>query len=313
MIDILLATYNGEKYLADQIESIENQTYKNFRILVRDDGSTDNTMGIIEKYTSKYDNIFLIKDNISCKSAKRNFFELMKHSTADYIMFCDQDDIWLENKIEIMYNKMILSEKIYMDSPILVASNQTVVDYKLQKMHRMSMKYDETRLKLNHLLVDNVIPGCTMMFNKKLLTNIKYINMDDIIMHDWWIVLNAICFGKIVILNDELMLYRQHSNNESGAAQKNNVKLYLNKFRNKSFNDSYNKLWKQSFEFFSCYKESLDENTKNIIIKFINLKHKNKISRIYITIKNNFFKSGIVRQIGQLFFLFIWNSGRGEN
>lgn len=175
------------------------------------------------------------------------------------------------------------------------------------------MKYDETRLKLNHLLVDNVIPGCTMMFNKKLLTNIKYINMDDIIMHDWWIVLNAICFGKIVILNDELMLYRQHSNNESGAAQKNNVKLYLNKFRNKSFNDSYNKLWKQSFEFFSCYKESLDENTKNIIIKFINLKHKNKISRIYITIKNNFFKSGIVRQIGQLFFLFIWNSGRGEN
>ncbi|MBS5112853.1 MAG: glycosyltransferase [Coprobacillus cateniformis] len=105
MVDILLATYNGEKYIREQIDSILNQTYQDFRILIRDDGSKDETVSIIENYTKKYQGkIVLIQDNIECGSSVSNFMELSKHATADYIMYCDQDDYWFTNKIDSSLN-----------------------------------------------------------------------------------------------------------------------------------------------------------------------------------------------------------------
>jgi len=111
-IDILLSTYNGEQYLRNQIESIINQTYKNWRLLIRDDGSQDKTIEILEYYLRKHkDKIVLIEDGQKHLGASKSFFRLLGYSDAKYIMFCDQDDVWLPYKIEKTYNKMKELEK----------------------------------------------------------------------------------------------------------------------------------------------------------------------------------------------------------
>ena len=108
-IDILMATYNGEKYLVEQLDSIINQTYHNWNLLIRDDNSTDKTLEIIQNYHKKDKRIKILKDNKGNLGIVRNFEELLKSSESEFIMFSDQDDIWVENKLD-MYLKMI--EKI---------------------------------------------------------------------------------------------------------------------------------------------------------------------------------------------------------
>ena len=114
MIDILMATYNGERYISEQIESILNQTYKNWKLYIRDDGSKDNTISIIRDFEKQYPNkIILVKDKKNGLGAKCNFAELMKYSKQEYCMFSDQDDIWIDNKIEKTLEKMKQAEKKY--------------------------------------------------------------------------------------------------------------------------------------------------------------------------------------------------------
>ena len=135
-IDILLATYNGESYLSSQLDSIINQSCDNWKILIRDDGSKDRTLEIIEWYTKKYNNqIFLIEDEKKNLGVCGNFSELLNHSHADYAMFCDQDDIWFKNKIKITFQKMKEMENTYgSDCPILVHTDLMVVDKNLEKI-----------------------------------------------------------------------------------------------------------------------------------------------------------------------------------
>ena len=108
-IYILLATYNGEKYIKAQIHSLLCQTYEDWNLLIHDDGSNDNTVNIIKKLQEKDERIILIEDGIKCGGAGANFLHILKnYSTADYITFCDQDDIWLETKIEELMQKMLI-------------------------------------------------------------------------------------------------------------------------------------------------------------------------------------------------------------
>ena len=109
-IYILLATYNGEKYLKEQLDSLFEQTNQHWTLWIHDDNSKDNTVNIIKKYKSKYpDQIEFLDDDISTGGAKENFTYLLDNinDDYDYIMFCDQDDVWLEDKIEITLKKML--------------------------------------------------------------------------------------------------------------------------------------------------------------------------------------------------------------
>ncbi|MDD4782006.1 MAG: glycosyltransferase, partial [Tissierellia bacterium] len=129
MIDILLASYNGEKYIGEQIESILNQTYQDWFLYIKDDCSIDNTLDIALEYERKYiDKIKVIKSDIPSGSAKNNFFSMLPYSQNDYIMTCDQDDIWLPNKIELTFNKMKDVEKENSNIPILIHTDLKVVD-----------------------------------------------------------------------------------------------------------------------------------------------------------------------------------------
>lgn len=130
-IEILLATYNGEKYLSEQIDSIINQTYTNWKLLIRDDGSKDKTLEILKKYEKKDKRISILRDNKGNLGFVKNFEELLKNSSEDFVMFSDQDDYWLENKIEIYISELSKLPEEKRKEPLLLHSNSFVCDENL--------------------------------------------------------------------------------------------------------------------------------------------------------------------------------------
>ena len=169
-IDILMASYNSEKYIESQINSILSQTYNNYHIYINDDISTDNTLNILQNYKKQYNNIFSIKQNNERLGIKENFSALMNKSNADYIMFSDHDDVWFNNKIEITYNEMTALEKKYSSSvPLLVFTDKQVTDINLNVInpsHNKSEKLNTKNISFSRLLMGNVVSGCTVMINK---------------------------------------------------------------------------------------------------------------------------------------------------
>ena len=127
-IAILLATYNGARFIREQIDSIKDQTYKDWDLYVRDDGSTDNTVSIIQEYENMNPNIHLFEDEEKHIGAKNSFMKLLSAIDSDYYMFCDQDDIWLPTKIEHSVDLLEKTEKKYPNKPIIVHTDVTVVD-----------------------------------------------------------------------------------------------------------------------------------------------------------------------------------------
>ena len=130
-IAVLLATYNGERFLREQIESLYAQTIKDWTIYVHDDGSTDGTKAILDEYVEKKDN-FVVLDYPSQKGASNNFFSLLKRVNASYFFFADQDDVWMSNKMEKCLVRMLQIEKSTISKPVLVCCDACVTDEKLK-------------------------------------------------------------------------------------------------------------------------------------------------------------------------------------
>lgn len=219
-----MATYNGEKYLREQIDSIINQTYKKVKIYISDDGSTDKTVEILKDYRKKLgsDRFILVKNKSNKHGAMHNFAYAYKTAPkADYYLFADQDDYWETTKIE----QMLAVAKNEDDGlPLLVYCDCKIVDKDLKVTHESFIKYeglvmpDNDRMK--KLLLRNYIPGCVMMFNSALRKESPEI-WTKCPMHDWWIALVAERTGKIVFCDKTLNLYRQHESNTLGAADVN--------------------------------------------------------------------------------------------
>jgi glycosyltransferase involved in cell wall biosynthesis len=224
-VDIVLPVYNGEKYVKEQIESILCQTYPYWRLLIRDDGSTDNTVAIIMKYLLKYpDKILMIEDDKRNLGVTNNSFEICRHVQSDYIMFCDQDDVWFEDKVEQLLKYMVKAEQKYGAIPLLVHSDAVVVDSKLKVINRSFTElagFNRAMSHLSNLLQFNIVQGSTSIFNRVLLD--KLLRLSDAgkvnkkTYHDWWCALIAAAFGKIIFCNRQLMLYRQHGKNLVGV------------------------------------------------------------------------------------------------
>lgn len=218
---ILLATYNSQTYLRAQIESLLNQSYNDFILYIRDDGSNDQTLSIIEEYCRENPKIVLLKDPISHRKSMENFMWLLEHVTAQYYMFCDHDDVWLSNKVELTLKRM--QEIEIKKKPALVCSDLVVVNEKLQTIAPSFWNYMKLRPQLltqkKYAISCNLFTGCTMMINeaaKKVALPLgKYATM-----HDGWIGLQVIAHhGIIDCINQPLILYRQHRNNVCGAQE----------------------------------------------------------------------------------------------
>jgi glycosyltransferase involved in cell wall biosynthesis len=234
-IDILLATYNGQEYLAEQIDSILAQSNQDWLLLVRDDGSNDNTVRIIEDYASRLPGrIKLVTDNENRLGVNLNFGKLLEYADTEYIMFSDQDDVWLPNKIELTLNAMKAAERIYPDKPILIHTDLKVMDSRLNTIADSMWSYQklfpEVGDDLNRIMAQNVVTGCTVMINRKARAVSTPIPKEAVL-YDWWIALNVCKHGKIVYLSIPSILYRQHSGNQVGA-QRVNAVHFLKKLRN---------------------------------------------------------------------------------
>ena len=218
---VLLATFNSQTYIRQQLDSLLNQTYNDFILYIRDDGSEDSTLQIISEYIGKHENIILLHDPVLHRKSMLSFMWLLEHIDADYYMFCDHDDVWLPNKIELTLKSM---QSIDVGGkPALVCSDLVVVDENLKEIAPSLWSYMKLRpeilLKKKYAISCNLFTGCTMLINSKAkevsLPVGKYA-----VMHDNWIGLNVIANeGKIVCIKKPLVLYRQHNNNVFGAKE----------------------------------------------------------------------------------------------
>lgn len=224
LVEILMATYNGEKFLSEQIDSIIYQSYRNIRLLIHDDGSIDRTLYIVKKYQKQYpDKVFLIEDGIKCGGAKENFAHLMRFAKANYIMFSDQDDVWIEDKIEITLKKMLECERRFgKNTPIIIHTDLKVVDTNLKTLSKFFWDYckiNPYNNSLRHLLLLNTVTGCASMINRALLINSMPVPKDAMV-HDWWVALVCTYLnGHIEPLPKQTVLYRQHRANTIGAKE----------------------------------------------------------------------------------------------
>ncbi len=221
MIDILLATYDGERFIAEQLDSILAQGITDWRLLVRDDGSNDATVSIIRAYAQKYPGrIILIQDNERNMGATQNFSRLMSCSTAPYIMFCDQDDIWLPDKIARSLTRIKQMEQAHgADTPLLVYTDLSVCDEQGRVVADSYWRFQRInpRVALHpaSALVQDNATGNTFIFNRALNQLASPVPV-EMIGHDWWVALIALYAGKLDFIADSTLHYRQHSANVSG-------------------------------------------------------------------------------------------------
>ena len=202
---ILMSTYNGEKYICEQLESLINQTYKNIKIFIRDDGSMDRTVDVIKEIQKKRNNIILIEgQNIGFINS---FFELLKlaDDDADYFAYCDQDDVWMEDKIERAVKCM---EKAETSKPVLYFSNS---DYYDGNMNFLKTADKNKTYHFRNSLVECVTQGMTMVINKVTKNLIVNNRPQKCLYHDWWTYMICSGFGEIIYDDKSLVKYRRHN------------------------------------------------------------------------------------------------------
>ena len=230
-IEILMATYNGETYIREQIDSIINQTYKNWILLVREDNSKDNTVSIIEEYEKKDSRIRLLRDKKGNLGFVRNFEELMVNSLEDFIMFSDQDDYWIENRIEKYIEIITNLSSEDMKKPLLIHSNSFICDKELNIKKEKFISNCAEDKEFDIVFFNYIVQGSTALVNRKLV-NLALPFSSKVTLHDRYLHLLAEFLGKRIFLNQSLMKYRQHDNNKIGASYSIVKKILKKKYFN---------------------------------------------------------------------------------
>jgi glycosyltransferase involved in cell wall biosynthesis len=306
-----MATFNGEAYLGEQVASLLQQTYHDWHLIIRDDGSQDRTPDIIQRYRAQHpDKITFINDGNLNLGARSNFARLLTHAKADYIMLSDQDDVWLPQKISITYDKIkTLETRFGENTPLLVHTDVKVVDSNLQEVAKSLWQYQksdpEKGTTLRRLLLQNVATGCTVMINKPLRDRALPIP-DEAMMHDWWLTLVAAAFGHIGYISEPTLLYRQHERSDIGAKVWN-AHTAFRYLRSPAETIRYTnkvnlQVQKQAEVFLERYRDMLNDSDKEMIAIYSQLSKQNCLMKRYYIIEYGFFYTDLLRNIGRLLF-----------
>lgn len=313
---ILLAAYNGENYLKAQLESIRQQTYKKWHLIIRDDHSSDDTLTVARRFQADMPEgqVDVFENEIPTGSARANFLRLIedaKNAGAGYVMFCDQDDVWLPKKIEYTL-KAMKRQETKAARPVLVHSDLCVVDEKRHVIAASMQRYQKLPKdsSVRQLLIQNNVTGCTVMINAPLLELIwRAARCDEaqyIVMHDYWAALTAAVFGDIVYIRRPLIEYRQHGDNSVGAMNASGFRYMYERYTagRAQFCERITDTMRQAGAFVTVYEAELEKNPYKALIKaYAKLPDASKTDKIRFYLSNHVMKYGIIRKIMQ----FIWS------
>lgn len=265
-MNVLLATYNGSKFLREQLGSIEAQTLPIARITVRDDGSADGTVTLLEEWTAGRPYIHLLPG--PRLGVTKNFFSLLANQDDDseYFAFCDQDDVWLPGKIERAVASL---RECSQEGPLLYASR---LEYVSEKLDHLGYSRIPKRVGFANALVENVATGCTMVLNRSARDLICERVPAQAMMHDWWSYLVVSAFGRVLYDEWPSVRYRQHGSNHTGGTSsipdlfKRRLKRFLNMDRHARLLSS------QALEFERCFGETLAPHHKSVLQRFLTVR-----------------------------------------
>lgn len=300
-VGIVMAAYNSQNFIREQLDSILTGEYQNIHIYVRDDGSTDNTVSIVKEYEKKYPLQVQLIENKQNRGLVKNFLTGVMEAKEDYIMFSDHDDVWLPHKVKKTLEAMKKAEKSSKEMPIAVFTDASIVDGQLNGLgasfyERSHFNFEQ--MGLSYMLMENKLLGCTIMINKSLKDKITVLP-DHARVHDWWAALIASAFGKIVFVEDQTMLYRQHSSNVIGNRS---YSRYITDAA-KSLKKQKKKLIlteKQAEEFLKIYGEHLNKEQRKLVSDFAYMEDYSFFKRKILVFRNKYLKSGFIRNIGVL-------------
>ena len=288
-----MATYNGEKYVKEQIDSIIHQTYENWKLLIRDDNSTDKTLEILKEYEKKDKRIKVIEDKKGNLGFVKNFEELLIYSNKEWVMFSDQDDYWLENKIEKYVSILNSNPKDILKKPILIHSNSFICNDNLEIIKKefinsnIASKYNEDSYYFFYF-----VQGSTVLINRVMI-DLALPFSKNVTVHDRYLHLLAEFLGKRIFINESLIKYRQHSNNKIGAKGSSIISKILKK---RYFHNEDREL---ILEIQNKYTEKLEIEKRKKIEKYLEITNdkKNRFLRFYLSIE---FKMSIKKRLFML-------------
>jgi glycosyltransferase involved in cell wall biosynthesis len=281
-IDILLGTYNGAKYLPELLQSLERQTYRDWRLIVRDDGSTDETLTIVKTWAqTQRQPVEFASDGRGHLGPCGNFAALLTASDAPYFMFCDQDDAWLPHKLARLLELIRSVEaRQRADLPIMAHSDLTVVDSQLRSIHPSFNRYSRIGTSSPErlwrlIMASNVVIGCASIGNAALRRMALPIP-PEAAMHEWWAALVAARFGEIAYLAEPTVLYRQHGLNAVGATSWSLPSIFMRLLRAPRLHldkaeSQIRRSQIQATAFASRFAGSLDEDTLALLHGYGNL------------------------------------------
>jgi glycosyltransferase involved in cell wall biosynthesis len=308
IVEVLLATYNGERFLREQIDSILSQDYENLRVLARDDGSSDGTIEILNEYGQRFPDRFrIMPPDTPSGSAKENFLHLMQASTAEYVCFSDQDDVWLPNKVSKTMQAMVSLESHWgTATPLLVFTDLRVVDDRLKILHESFWKQAENKPSsigsLATVLTHNPVTGCTALINRRLLKMALHMP-EEAAMHDSWIALLASAFGASEIVREKTVLYRQHDRNVVGldTRAKSPRELMVRFLQREPRTLQWRNNERSAEALLRIHEQELSAKNRALLKAYLCCgRHESRIVRIGTMFRYRFFRNGFLRNMATI-------------
>ena len=309
-VEIVLATYNGARYLSDQLTSLLGQSLPPARIIISDDGSSDQTLSIVRQFQEQHPGRIVLLTPGPGQGACANFNYLLAASEGRYVCLADQDDVWDRDKLALSMAQMqALESRWGSATPILVHTDLRVVDQALGEICPSFFKLqrlNKDRQSLKALMCQSVVTGCTVLVNRPLLDQALPI-AKDAVMHDWWLSLVAAGFGYVGFIDRATMSYRQHGANTIGAKSWS-PRFVLDKFKRllnaRSAADLLRPGLIQGSAFLVDYGSKLSPQMHAEVSAYASLMRATPAERLWIAVRHGFRKHGILRTLG--FYWALW-------
>jgi rhamnosyltransferase len=303
-VDIILSTFNGETFILDQLKSICHQTFKDFKIIIRDDNSSDKTIQIATEYLEKENIEFkIVVDDLGNLGPEKSFKTLLNHTNSELIVLCDQDDIWANDKLEKLIQ--LYNSDAKKNIPALIFSNANLIDtdgHSLNKTIHKKLKWKQRNF--NAFIFNNYVQGCTMMINAQMKD--AYLKMQTSIgIHDYPMILIALHYSNFAYTSENLTSYRLHENNTIGLSKGNLTLKVKDLLKYMWLNKKYREIIYTKR--ISSIKEIVDQNTEiqySTLVSFLKTTEKSYLIRKIQLSRNGYLKSG--RLVDKLLILFCY-------